>query len=61
MACDWAATSNSSTIIAAVVQQAPIPYHNDVYHAIQLVALWLLYRGGTFMTPATERSMIQPM
>jgi Family of unknown function (DUF6962) len=49
------------SIIAAVVQQAPIPYHNDVYHAIQLVALWLLYRGGTFMTTATERSTIQPM
>ena len=48
------------SIIAAAVQQAPIPYHNDVYHAIQLVALWLLYRGGTFMTPATERSTIQP-
>jgi hypothetical protein len=57
----WVIGSVIVSIIAAVVQQAPIPFHNDVYHAIQLLALWLLYRGGTFMTTATERSMIQPM
>jgi len=56
----WIIASVGASIIAAVVQQMPIAYHNDVYHAIQLVALWLLYRGGTFMSSATERLTTQP-
>lgn len=42
----WIMSSVVVSVIAAVVQQAPIPWHNDVYHGIQLIALWLLYRGA---------------
>jgi hypothetical protein len=56
----WVIGSVIVSIVAAIVQQAPIAYHNDVYHLIQLVALWLLYRGGTFMSSATARPTIQP-
>ncbi len=56
----WVLGSVGVSVIAAIVQQAPIAYHNDVYHMIQLVALWLLYRGGTLMNSATERLTIQP-
>ncbi len=58
--CRWVIGSVVVSVIAAIVQQAPIAYHNDIYHAIQLVALWLLYRGGTLMTAATEQPTIQP-
>jgi hypothetical protein len=47
------------SIAGAVVQQMPIPFHNDIYHAIQLFGLWLLYRAGLTMT-ATGRSTNQP-
>ncbi len=56
----WVIGSVVVSVIAAVVQQAPIAYHNDVYHVIQLGALWLLYRGGTLMNEATDRPMIPP-
>lgn len=56
----WVLGSVGASVIAAIVQQAPIAYHNDIYHVIQLVALWLLYRGATFMTPETAPPMSQP-
>lgn len=56
----WVIGSVAVSVVAAIVQQAPITYHNDIYHGIQLVALWLLYRGGTLMSSATARPMIQP-
>lgn len=56
----WVVGSVVVSVLAAIVQQAPIAYHNDVYHAIQLVALWLLYRGGTLMNAAKDRSSIPP-
>jgi hypothetical protein len=46
----WVIASAVVSVAAAIAQQAPIPYHNDVYHAIQLAALWLLYRGGTLLS-----------
>ena len=48
------------SVIGAVVQQAPIPYHNDIYHVIQLAALFLLYRAGMLMTSETALPMTQP-
>ena len=48
------------SIGAAVVQQMPITYHNDIYHLIQLIALWLLYRAGTLMTSSTTPLTSQP-
>ena len=56
----WVIGSVIVSVVAAIVQQAPIAYHNDVYHVIQLAALWLLYRGGTFMSSATERPTTPP-
>jgi hypothetical protein len=56
----WVIGSVVVSVVAAIVQQAPSTYHNDIYHLIQLVALWLLYRGGTLMSSATVRPMIQP-
>jgi uncharacterized protein DUF6962 len=56
----WVIGSVVVSVVAAIVQQAPIAYHNDIYHVIQLVALWLLYRGGTLMNSATAPPTIQP-
>lgn len=56
----WVVASVIVSVVAAIVQQAPTPYHNDIYHVIQLVALWLLYRAGTLMTSATVRSTNPP-
>lgn len=56
----WIIASVGVSIVAAVVQQMPIAYHNDIFHLIQLVALGLLYRAGTFMSSAIERPMSRP-
>lgn len=54
------------SIVAAVVQQSRIALHphfnhNDLYHVIQIVALWLLFRGGLPLTmTATGRSTNPP-
>ena len=56
----WVVAAVVVSVVAAVVQQAPIALHNDIYHAIQLVALWLLYRAGTLMTTATDRPTSPP-
>ncbi|HEX2060977.1 MAG TPA: hypothetical protein VHK90_09570 [Thermoanaerobaculia bacterium] len=47
----WIRGSIGLSVIGAVVQQTRLTLHphfnyNDLYHVIQLVALWLLYRGG---------------
>ena len=39
----WILGSAGVSVVAAVVQQSGF---NDLYHLIQIVALWLLYRGG---------------
>jgi hypothetical protein len=51
------------SMIAAAVQQGGFSLHrhfnhNDLYHLIQMVALWLLYRAA--LTRATGRSTIRP-
>lgn len=56
----WVIGSVIVSVVGAIVQQAPIAYHNDIYHVIQLFALWLLYRGGTLMNSATARPMTRP-
>jgi hypothetical protein len=58
----WIFASIGVSVLAALVQQAQLtidPYwfdHNDLYHIIQIVALWLLYRAAT----ATKRSATVP-
>jgi uncharacterized protein DUF6962 len=47
----WALGSIALSVAGAAVQQAHVDLHayfnhNDLYHVIQLVALWMLYRAG---------------
>ncbi|HUP62816.1 MAG TPA: hypothetical protein VNA69_20615 [Thermoanaerobaculia bacterium] len=62
----WVLGSILVSVIGAVVQQQELALHrhfnhNDLYHVIQMVALWLLYRGGALMTTATRPPTIRPM
>jgi hypothetical protein len=65
-AATWILGSIGVAVIAAAVQQSGIGIHpqfdhNAVYHLIQLVSLWLLYRGGVLlMTSATVPPTNQP-
>ncbi|HKR65676.1 MAG TPA: hypothetical protein VJZ00_18235 [Thermoanaerobaculia bacterium] len=61
----WVWGSIAVSVLAALVQHlgfSPHPHfnHNDLYHVIQIVALWLLYRGGLLMTSSTDRPTIPP-
>lgn len=61
----WVIGSIIVSVIGALVQMSRLKLHehfnhNDLYHVIQLVALWLLYRGGKLMNPSTARPMIRP-
>lgn len=62
----WVLASIGVSVIAAAVQQSRLTPHpnfnyNDLYHLIQLVALWLLYRGGMLLRRTeTTRLTIQP-
>jgi len=61
----WVIGSIVVSVIGALVQQSRFALHrhfnhNDLYHVIQLVALWLLYRGGRLMNPSTERPTNRP-
>jgi len=48
----WVWGSIVVSVLGAVVQQTRVTIHpywfdyNDIYHVIQMVALWMLYRGG---------------
>lgn len=62
----WILGSIGVSVLGALVQQSGVALHrhfnhNDLYHVIQLVALWLLYRGGLLLTKrATDRPPIPP-
>jgi hypothetical protein len=61
----WIWGSIAVSVAAALVQRsgfAPHRHfdHNDLYHVIQLAALWLLYRGGRAMTSATAPPTTRP-
>jgi hypothetical protein len=61
----WVLSSIAFSILGALVQMsryAPHPRfnHNDLYHLIQLIALWLLYRGGKLMNRSTAPPTTQP-
>jgi hypothetical protein len=48
----WVWASIAVSVIAALIQQAGLTIHprwfdhNDLYHVIQMIALWLLYRAA---------------
>lgn len=57
----WVIGSIVVSVIGALVQQSGFALHrhfnhNDLYHVIQLVALWLLYRGGMLFQPQNSAS-----
>jgi hypothetical protein len=65
----WVIASIIVSVIGALVQQSGFALHrhfnhNDLYHVIQLLALWLLYRGGLqmsgVMSPSTTPQTIRP-
>lgn len=62
----WVLGSIGVSVIGAVVQQSGFAVHqhfnhNDLYHVIQLVALWMLWRGGLLFTKSeTARATIPP-
>lgn len=61
----WVIASIVVSVIGALVQQSGFALHrhfnhNDLYHVIQLLALWLLYRGGKVMSRSTERPTNRP-
>jgi hypothetical protein len=61
----WVIGSIVVSVAGALVQQSGFALHrhfnhNDLYHVIQLVALWLLFRGGMLMNPSTTPLTIQP-
>lgn len=57
-ATKWILANIAVSIVGALIQQSKVklhPYwfdHNDIYHVIQMVALWLLYRAGTMRAHA---------
>ena len=53
----WVIASILVSVLGAIVQ---ISGNNVVYHLIQLVALWLLYRGGKVMNRSTAPRTTQP-
>ena len=61
----WVIASIVVSVIAALVQQSRFALHrhfnhNDLYHVIQLIALWLLYRGGKLMKSSTAPPTTRP-
>ena len=47
------------SILAALVQQSGFDLHrhlnhNDLQHVVQMLAVWLLYRGGTLLRDAPD-------
>ena len=61
----WIWGSIALSVGGALVQRSGFALHRhfnhtDLYHVIQLAALWLLYRGGRAMTSATGRPTTRP-
>lgn len=56
----WILGSITVAFLAAAIQQSGFLLHrhfnhNDLYHLVQIVALWLLYRGGAKLAEEFER------
>ena len=50
----WVVTGILVSFVASLIQQSGFALHqhfnhNDIFHVIQLLALWLLYRGGRLL------------
>ncbi len=56
----WIAAGIFASFLGAAVQQSGLTLHrhfnhNDLYHAIQMGAVWLLYRGGRLLGAGAAR------
>ncbi len=60
----WIVGSVALSVVAAIAQQSADLHrhfnHNDLYHVIQLAALWLLYRGARRMRVRPDFSQRHP-
>lgn len=61
----WILDSIALSIVGALIQMSRVSLHthfnyNDLYHVIQVVALWFLYRGGLLMSDVMNRSTERP-
>lgn len=61
----WIVGSVAVSVVAAAVQQSGFALHrhfnhNDIYHLIQIVALWMLYRGGLRLTTSSTGRPTSP-
>lgn len=61
----WILGSIAVSVVGALVQQSGVVMHrsfnhNDLYHLIQIVALWMLYRGGRLTTTVTAPPTSRP-
>lgn len=65
-AAKWVLASIGVSMAGALVQQMRVtahPFwfdHNDLYHVIQMVAVWLLYRAALVTIPAKGRPTTRP-
>jgi intracellular septation protein A len=65
-ATPWVLGSIALSVIGALVQMSGFSLHrhfnyNDLYHVIQLAALWLLYRGGLLLSAAANFGSRSPV
>ncbi len=62
----WVLGSIGVSVAGALVQQSGFALHrhfnhNDLYHLIQMAALWMLYRGGLLLTTSErDRARSRP-
>ncbi|HEV7238713.1 MAG TPA: hypothetical protein VGQ36_05695 [Thermoanaerobaculia bacterium] len=61
----WVLGSIAVSILGAVLQQSRVTVHpywfdyNDIYHVIQMVALWMLYRASCELRVASSEGRLQ--
>jgi hypothetical protein len=63
---NWIAGGVCATLVAAAIQQSGFDVHrhfnhNDLQHIVQMLAVWLLYRGGTNLADARVESGVRRM
>jgi hypothetical protein len=61
---NWIAGGVCATLVAAAIQQSGFDVHrhfnhNDLQHVVQMLAVWLLYRGGTSLADARMEPVVR--
>lgn len=65
-ATPWILGSIGVSIVGAVIQQTRFTLHphfnyNDLYHVVQLLGLWMLYRGGVLLSESPNFGSRSPV